>query len=701
MTREDLKKEVLSLKGNNWLFELPTGTGKSKIAIDKIKSLYKKDDKTLLIVVPRNVLKANWNEELKKWWSKCNLRVEYTTYVSFPKHKGYWDYILFDECFRGDVEILTDKGFKRFDALEGNEKIAQYNDDSTIEFVNPVRFIKNPYKGQLCNLTLGRGRSCYMTPNHNQVYKTKSVDKLKLKPIKDLSLQGSTLIPVSGYGNGDNSPLTELERLFIAVQADGTLQRHQIKESVYSIQVTKNRKKERLLKLLSNYGNFTTIKGRKEVDRYMVKLPKGDAKLLSTHFDINMGKERALDFINEVVQWDGHICKGNLLYYSSKIKENADFVNAVAVQAGFKVLQSIEKDSRKDSFSDIYRVFMRKDTTEVSSAPMKKEYIPYDGYVYCVEVPSHKIVVRSEGYTFISGNCHHLSERCREALCDFEFKHSILLSATVGRELRDEFREIFSNLVSYKKDLRDIIEEEILPDPKVYLLPLELRNDLPTESIWKNPKAKGQLIETPWATRWQYIKQKTNPVRIYCTQKQYMLDLDSQIDYWKRTYMRTKNVIAKNKWLKLCSERLKWLSDKKVGYIYELLVHLKNYRTLTFCNSVEQTELLGEYCINSKNKESINNLRKFNAGKIDHITACNMVNEGCNLTNCQVGIYANLNSSEIIIKQRMGRILRHPNPVIIVPYYKDTREAELVQKMLEDYNPDLVTVISNITNINL
>lgn len=72
-----------------------------------------------------------------------------------------------------------------------------------------------------------------------------------------------------------------------------------------------------------------------------------------------------------------------------------------------------------------------------------------------------------------------------------------------------------------------------------------------------------------------------------------------------------------------------------------------------------------------------------------------------NLTNCQVGIYANLNSSESIIKQRMGRLLRHPHPVIIVPYYKRTREEELVNKMLEDYNPNLVKTISFIEEIQL
>ena len=301
----------------------------------------------------------------------------------------------------------------------------------------------------------------------------------------------------------------------------------------------------------------------------------------------------------------------------------------------------------------------------------------------------------------IFDECHHLSERCREALCDFEISHSVLLSATVSRSLKDELKEVFDDLVSYKKDLRDVIEDEILPDPKVYMWPLNLRTDLPTEFIWKNPKAKGRLIECNWANRWSFIKQKACPVRIYCTERQYYADLCGQIEYWKKRYYSTRTQIAKNKWLRLCADRLKWLSDKKVKYLHQLLPTLIKNRTLTFCNSIEQTEFLGEYCINSKNADSVQYLEDFNSGKIDHITACNMLNEGMNLVNCQIGIYANLNSSEAIIKQRMGRLLRHPNPIIIVPYFKNTREEELMQTMLEDYNPKLVTTITDIREIKV
>lgn len=301
----------------------------------------------------------------------------------------------------------------------------------------------------------------------------------------------------------------------------------------------------------------------------------------------------------------------------------------------------------------------------------------------------------------IYDECHHLSERCREAICDFNVDYSVLLSATVGRNLKDSLIEVFGDIECLKIDLRTAIEDNILPDPQVFLIPLYLKNDFPTESIWKNPKAKGQLINCSWKERWQYIKQKTCPVRIYCTEQQYIEDLNGSIEWWKNRYMRTRNEGVKAKWLRLCNDRLKYLSDKKIPFVRFLLQKFHNCRTLTFCNSIEQTEALSINCINSKNKDSIDNYNKFNNGEIDHISACNMLNESMNLVDCQIGIYANLNSSETIIKQRTGRLLRHKNPLIIIPFYKGTREEDLIEKMLENYNPELITTINNINNLKI
>ena len=300
----------------------------------------------------------------------------------------------------------------------------------------------------------------------------------------------------------------------------------------------------------------------------------------------------------------------------------------------------------------------------------------------------------------IFDECHHLSDRCREALTNFDIKRAILLSATVKRDMKDELNEVFDNLISYKIKMKEAIDNEVLPDPKVFLLPLTLDAKFPTESIWKNPKGKEPVVEVPWATRWSAIKQKVYKVRIYCSEYHYHQDLCSQIEWHKNRYMRTRNEALKAKWLKLAGDRLKWLSDKKMNTMKVLKEHFKNERVLLFCNSIEQTEVLGN-CINSKTKSSLTTLEDFNKGKINQISAVNMLNEGCNLVNCRIGIYGNLNSSEIIVKQRLGRILRHKDPIIIIPYYKNTREEELVEKMLEDYNPKLIKTINDIKEITL
>ena len=72
-----------------------------------------------------------------------------------------------------------------------------------------------------------------------------------------------------------------------------------------------------------------------------------------------------------------------------------------------------------------------------------------------------------------------------------------------------------------------------------------------------------------------------------------------------------------------------------------------------------------------------------------------------NLTNCRIGIFCNLNSSEIITRQRCGRLLRHKSPIIIIPYFKGTREEELVQKMIEEYSEKSKIIINNMNDIKI
>lgn len=300
----------------------------------------------------------------------------------------------------------------------------------------------------------------------------------------------------------------------------------------------------------------------------------------------------------------------------------------------------------------------------------------------------------------IFDECHHLSERAREAAEELISNYTLLLSATVNRTLKKEFKMLFPQLEFYKISMREAIEETILPDPEVFLIPLKLNEKELTETMIINPKAKGNIVDITFASRFAARKSKNIKYRIKCTQHDYYSDLSAMVDFYKRNYFHTNNQAIYFRWQQKAKERLTWLSGLKNNVVLQLLEKLKDKRTLTFCNGIEQTKILGKYCINSKNTESDSILEDFNNEKINHITACNILNEGANLTNCQVGIFVSINSSDTMRIQKLGRILRHENPKIFIIYYENTREEELVQEMLENYNSELITVINNLEELN-
>ena len=292
---------------------------------------------------------------------------------------------------------------------------------------------------------------------------------------------------------------------------------------------------------------------------------------------------------------------------------------------------------------------------------------------------------------------HHLSDRCKEIDSQLNSKYRLFLSATLKREMKFWLKTAYPKVEFITVSLKEAIENEVLPDPKILLIPLTLDNTNSTEVLVKKNKKSTLTIDCFYKDRWKYMKLYN--CNIKCTPQQYYNEISQEIEYWKKQSMFKKSF--EFKWLKCCNDRLKWLSNQKETIVMTILKHLKDYRVLTFCNSIEQTEKLGKYCINSKNKDAVKHLTMFNERKIKHITACDMLNEGVTLTDCKVGLFAAINSSEILIKQKNGRVLRHKEPVIIIPYYKNTREEELVVKMIENYNRELIQVIKNINDIKI
>lgn len=253
--------------------------------------------------------------------------------------------------------------------------------------------------------------------------------------------------------------------------------------------------------------------------------------------------------------------------------------------------------------------------------------------------------------TVIFDEAHHLTDRCRKIVP--KARHYMFLTATMSREIGMWICTHFDPEIVYC-NTRMSIDSQILPEPTVYLYPLRL-NMVVSKPIywhWKCYHASQQAVYNKIE---EDIRAASN-------------------DEWKLKLLRI--------------ERLKWLAEQKMDIVKDMITLLKGRRLICFCNTIEQTEklgCLGCYEINSKSKMAQENLEQFNRHKVEHISACNMLDEGVNLEDCEIAIFASLSSSMKLQAQRIGRALRHPHPKLIIPYYKFTRENAIANKMCENF----------------
>lgn len=291
---------------------------------------------------------------------------------------------------------------------------------------------------------------------------------------------------------------------------------------------------------------------------------------------------------------------------------------------------------------------------------------------------------------------HHVGSDARlDNLSTIKYGYMIGLSATIPFNTKQYFKfNYHAQIVSC--DITEAIDSEVLPEPTILLFPLQLENTKVSEVLELHTNAPGPVVYCDYKDLYKY-KFKNIHVCCKCTQQQKLNELNRTIEWFKSKAMGDSR--KKQTWQHFCGKRLEYLADCKIQWVKLILHHLSKERTITFCKTIPQTELLGKNCIHSKNKQATQIYNDFNAKKIDHITAVNILNENANLVDCKYAVFCNISSSEVVIPQRLGRAMRHKSPVIVMPYYKNTREQEIIEKMFKDFNKDFIKTIHSIKEI--
>ena len=368
-------------------------------------------------------------------------------------------------CVDEDTEVLTSCGWKKIPLVTTEDEVACWDKKTGgIEFQHPsdtvTSFCEEAVKIE------GHGATLFFSEGHRIPLKIASKQSPTYGEVKDVLAKD---YKASHYYNwligGENCKeehLSPEERVFIAVEADGSIaydkehprpgqkrQRavssrygHEEYRYTYVVELKKERKVERLKTLLSQ----TTLPyeiGTDDREGYTVfKLWSNlDLKHFAECFQVDMGKDKALEFLEELVFWDGSFTQGKTNWYTNK-PEEIDFVQAVAAQCNVRTnvyiinrIGNLRKGQWKTPYERLsYIVSFTSVRQELCGREMKESRVKWGKNMYCLVVPTSYFVVRKDGLVFVTGNCHQLTIHNGRALTLFKqgnplYRAEVLLKA--------------------------------------------------------------------------------------------------------------------------------------------------------------------------------------------------------------------------------------------------------------------------------
>ncbi|AJA73533.1 ribonucleotide reductase of class Ia (aerobic) alpha subunit [Shigella phage SHSML-45] len=305
------------------------------------------------------------------------------------------------QCYSEDTEVLTKNGWKLFSELTGDELVAQITDSRGLEWVLPLNVFEYDYEGTMLRFEK-RGVDLLVTPNHTMVYRQVSYNNknIQRKPgyqkilAEDWQPKRTHALDFgSAQKTNGTDTITMLDRFRIALQADGSIVETNTGRA-YRFGFKKQRKVDRLVHILDDLG-LKYSKKLNEQGVTTIHIGHGQlyySKDLSFLLEKDLTSNAAKEALKEIMEWDGYWKSENVGEYSSHAGQQ-HVVQALAAIAGLR-----SNTSTKD------RCYVYFDQLDMTAEGIKETEVEYIGKVYCVEVPTNKLVVRRNGHTIVCGN---------------------------------------------------------------------------------------------------------------------------------------------------------------------------------------------------------------------------------------------------------------------------------------------------------
>lgn len=306
-----------------------------------------------------------------------------------------------------------------------------------------------------------------------------------------------------------------------------------------------------------------------------------------------------------------------------------------------------------------------------------------------VRIECYQSLSKLKGMKFdfvIADEAHHLNTKARlDYFSLISFSYSVFLSATYKVNFKNYLMERYGS-VNFSVDLQTAIDNNTLPTPRI----LVLKSQIPTtERIYEIRIGRANNPQVIYCEFPEYRKKKiTFPyatIIAKATFREYCSYYAGLREYYTKKLAECFNKATMDKYLNAVLKEKRFLGSNKTAILqsYAENFRKKNKRFLIFATSIEQAQSIGN-ALTSKTKKPKQVIEDFNSFKTNELITVNMLQEGQNLVDTEVGFIAQVDSSDRSIIQKVGRLLRHTKPTVVIHYFEGTIEETYTLNAIND-----------------
>lgn len=223
-------------------------------------------------------------------------------------------------------------------------------------------------------------------------------------------------------------------------------------------------------------------------------------------------------------------------------------------------------------------------------------------------------------------------------------KHGLGLTATYPKDsVKQYILKTYNFNITANIDLDEAVERGLISPYEIRIIPVHL------DSVKKNVLAGSK-----------YSKFLTTEENNY----KYLTGvIDRMALQLKNAMFRSPNEVKRLQFLRLARARFLANLNSKLEVAQHVLkteVNQKTERTLIFCNSIDSARAMCPHTYHSKLEKKKKNvdLDKFRNGEINTLSCVHGLNEGVNISEVDNAIILQVNTSDLLLIQRIGRTLR-------------------------------------------